>query len=113
MEAELRLSDQVMHGEKSAFARRVGITPATLSSVLSGKRRPSVDLARRISHATGGAVTVRELLVGDEPALAFERWSPSDPEVTADDVLRSMGIQPPAPPSPPNAPQAPAPGARR
>lgn len=103
----------LLAGTRESLARRLGVSPQHLSAIMSGKRRPSVDVARRISHATGGAVTVRELLVGDEPALAFERWSPSDPEVTADDVLRSMGIQPPAAPSPPNAPHAPAPGARR
>lgn len=109
----MMLAALVPHGDRSDFARRVGVSLSFLHQICTGKRRPSVDVARRISHATGGAVTVRELLVGDEPALAFERWSPSDPEVTADDVLRSMGIQPPAPPSPPNAPLAPAPGARR
>lgn len=101
--------DLALRGDAVALAKRLGISPEHLSRINQGHVRPSVDLARRISHATGGAVTVRELLVGDEPALAFERWSPSDPEVTADDVLRSMGIQPPAAPSPPNAPQAGAP----
>ena len=90
-------------GDARALAARVGVTPEHLSRITCGRVRPSVDLARRISAATGGDVTVMELLLGDDALLPMERWSPNDPEVTADDVLRSMGIQPPAPPPAPGS----------
>lgn len=49
------------HLEKSgkrpaAFARELGVTPSTITRILRGERKPSVELARRISKATGIAV---------------------------------------------------------
>jgi len=46
------------------FAKKLGIHPVYLSSI-SGSCRPSPKLALRIEQATGGAVTLRELLFPD------------------------------------------------
>lgn len=44
-------------GKRNAeFARRLGISDAFLSQLLSGKRRPSLDLAFKIERATAGLV---------------------------------------------------------
>jgi len=34
-------------------ARRVGVSAAHVSNILSGKRRPSLDVARRLANACG------------------------------------------------------------
>lgn len=44
---------------RSAWARRLGISLPYLSSLASGNRRPSLDLALKIEIATGGAVPVQ------------------------------------------------------
>jgi transcriptional regulator with XRE-family HTH domain len=41
---------------KSAFAATVGISPAYLSQILSGHRRPSLSLMERIEAASDGLV---------------------------------------------------------
>lgn len=43
---------------KGEFARAVGIAPAYLSQILSGKKRPSFDLMCRIEGESGGLVPV-------------------------------------------------------
>lgn len=40
------------------FAPRVGVTHAQLSRVLSGKRRPSLQLMQRIKDETGGYINL-------------------------------------------------------
>jgi DNA-binding transcriptional regulator YdaS (Cro superfamily) len=46
-------------GEKQgAFALRAGVSSALISQIISGNRRPSLDLAVRIARLTGGAVPV-------------------------------------------------------
>jgi DNA-binding transcriptional regulator YdaS (Cro superfamily) len=47
------------------LAARVGCRQPTISQILTGTRRPSPDLALRIQRATGGKVTVMELLYGE------------------------------------------------
>lgn len=44
------------------LAALLSITPIHLNAVLRGRARPSSQLALRIEKATGGAVTVMELL---------------------------------------------------
>lgn len=56
-------------GRGAEIARRVGISPGTLSSIRSGRARPSPDLAKRIERATNGAVSAASLL-GLEPDTA-------------------------------------------
>lgn len=53
------------------LAQQVGCRQPTISQIVTGTRRPSPDLAMRIQQATGGQVTVMELLYGnDEQAAA-------------------------------------------
>jgi len=46
----------------SEFARLAGLKQSYVSLLLHQKRKPSAPLALRIEQATGGAVTLRELL---------------------------------------------------
>ncbi len=39
-----------------AFAERVAIDPSTLSQMISGRRKPSLELAFKIEEATRGKV---------------------------------------------------------
>lgn len=47
---------------RGQFACYVGITPAHLSSVIHGRTRPSMCLARRISDISGGIVKWQDLM---------------------------------------------------
>lgn len=54
-------------GEKqNDFAKRIGISAAYLSQILSGDRTPSLELAVAIEDATCGAVTARSWVVQQE-----------------------------------------------
>ncbi len=46
------------------LARVLGCAQSTISQIISGKRRPSPELALRIEEATGGAVRAAELVFG-------------------------------------------------
>lgn len=41
-----------------AFAELIGCSPSYLSEIMSGRKRPGMDLAFKIHRATGGKVTV-------------------------------------------------------
>lgn len=47
---------------QNAFAKSVGCSPAHISFILQGRRRPSPGLALRIERATKKAVTRMEML---------------------------------------------------
>lgn len=49
-------------GAASALARRLGISKGTLSSIRTGRSRPSPELAKKIEQATDGEVTAASLL---------------------------------------------------
>ena len=51
-------------GARSDLASAVGVTPETISLIKSGRRRPSFELALKISAATNGAVSVESLMRG-------------------------------------------------
>ena len=41
-------------GERpSTLARRLGVEPSTVTRILNGERKPSVELAKRIENLTG------------------------------------------------------------
>ena len=67
-------------GAASALAKRVGISKGTLSSIRTGRSRPSPQLAKKIEQATEGEVTAASLLglVSGAPArsqrLDAKRW---------------------------------------
>lgn len=54
-------------GKKAAtLAKELGVKPSTVTRILRGERKPSVELARRISLATGISVDVlRPDIFGD------------------------------------------------
>ncbi len=57
-------------GAASALAKRVGISKGTLSSIRTGKSRPSPELAKKIEQATEGEVTAASLLGLESGAAA-------------------------------------------
>lgn len=46
----------------SDLARRLDVAPSTITRIMNGERRASVDLARRIEAETAGRVTAAVLL---------------------------------------------------
>jgi transcriptional regulator with XRE-family HTH domain len=46
----------------SVFAERLGVAPSTITRLLKRERKPGLDLAIRISDATGGKVTPQDIL---------------------------------------------------
>ncbi len=44
----------------SELAAAVGCETSTITRILRGERRPSINLAARIERATGGKVTIRD-----------------------------------------------------
>mgnify|MGYP003387116649 CR=1 FL=1 len=72
----MRLADWLIEQGKSPrrltqeqFAQEVGTSSSTISRLVSGRRRPSLDLARRISEVTDGKVTANDFVseADDEP----------------------------------------------
>lgn len=50
-------------GEKlSTFAVRIGRSPSTLSRAISGRRDPSIDLARDVEKGTSGRVSTIQFI---------------------------------------------------
>jgi len=52
------------------FAKKVGTTKNYINLLVTDQRRPSPGLALRIQNATGGHVTVLELLYPDMPVVS-------------------------------------------
>ena len=46
----------------SQFAKKVRVSQPHIANILSGKRRPSIELAKRIEIETGKAVMLDDLL---------------------------------------------------
>lgn len=57
-------------GAKTRVARDTGLAYSTIHAIERGRWRPRVETAEKISGATGGAVTVHELLGLAPPAEA-------------------------------------------
>lgn len=66
----------------SEFSRVSGIKQPTIWRIKNGHCKPSPGIALRIEEATGGAVTLRELLFPAEQSGA----SPANASTSADDV---------------------------
>lgn len=91
-------------GAASALAREAGVSKGALSSIRSGKSRPSPELAKRIEHATDGEVTAASLLGLESGASARShrlhdgRWivwaSDRDDVPVPAEVLEDLGIEP-------------------
>jgi len=54
------------HGDGKKFAAIIGIHHVYFNAIKNNRRKPSPSLALRIEQATGGAVTLRELLFPKE-----------------------------------------------
>jgi len=61
-----KLKKAIPHGQAIPTAERLGITRQYLSLLMTGRRRPSPELAARIEDELGGTVTFRELLLPEE-----------------------------------------------
>ena len=66
-------------GRQAALARRLNLGAGTLSSIRSGHRRPSPDLARRIEDATDGEVRAAALLGVEEKGAPFNHDTAPQP----------------------------------
>lgn len=58
--------------KKGDFAQTVGVPASYLSQLLSGTRKPGLDIACRIETATNGAVTVHDWSQRDAAQTAAE-----------------------------------------
>ena len=67
---DLKTYFQTTKMRQKQLAEETGCRQATISQIKTGKRRPSPDLALRIQQATGGQVTVMELLFGQDAEQA-------------------------------------------
>lgn len=58
----MKLSDYLTQSgtRQLHFARQIGASPGHLHDILSGRRQPSLTLAKRIAAETGGAVPINE-----------------------------------------------------
>ena len=45
---------------RRAFAERIGASPSTVSLLINGQRKPSLEMAQRIQEATKGKVKMTE-----------------------------------------------------
>lgn len=54
-----KLADHLLSSGKrpAHLAQELGVKPSTITRILRGERRPSPDLAKKISDATGVPVT--------------------------------------------------------
>ena len=68
-------------GAITQIANVCGVVPNSLSRIVRDKAKPSFDLAAKISAATGGEVTIEDLL-GELPAGAS--WSPAQAQAELD-----------------------------
>jgi len=77
-------------GAKQELARLVGLLPKTITKLARGKRLFAYDKAQLIAAATGGAVSVEELL----PASPFGIWLAQQPIGTRQHISRVTGLWP-------------------
>jgi transcriptional regulator with XRE-family HTH domain len=49
---------------QGAFARRIRLTPPSVSRLVNGLQRPSIDTILAIQRETGGAVTIHDFTKG-------------------------------------------------
>lgn len=65
----MNLAEYLLIEDRKRLAKAVGVCPAYLYQIATGRRKPSPALAKRIAAATNGAVTLAELrpdVWGDE-----------------------------------------------
>lgn len=77
----MTLKEYIPRGGRAAFAERMGIGTDYIHQICAGSRRPTNELAVRISAVTGGQVSIEELcpLNDGEPYPLTARLRASDP----------------------------------
>lgn len=59
---KMRLSEYLKNSDKALFAEGIGVSRQALHNYISGKHMPNLKTAWIIEEATGGRVTIKELL---------------------------------------------------
>lgn len=90
----MTLKEYIPRGGRAAFAERMGIGTDYIHQICAGSRRPTNELAVRISAATGGQVSIEELcpLNDGEPYPFAARLRESDPILSPDEVRRRAAL---------------------
>ena len=65
-----KLKEYLHDKRKGDFAKSLGTSPAYLSQLLSGYRRPSLDLMVKIEAATCGAVPISSWVIKNSECSA-------------------------------------------
>lgn len=93
------LRDFLEWGDAAKLARTLGIPPKVMNLYARAHRRPDFERALRISAATGGQVSVEELMRPDAPFPIEARLRACDPVPTPEELeqlereqLRQLGI---------------------
>ncbi len=91
-------------GAAAVLAARLGVSKGTLSSIRTGRSRPSPELAKRIEQATDGEVTAASLLGLESGAAARTQrldarrwliWTGDRGEAPVPgEVLEDLGVAP-------------------
>lgn len=96
-------------GRQAELARRLNLGAGTLSSIRSGQRRPSPELAKRIEAATDGEVRAAVLLGVEDAGTGFDhetgpqrlsggRWmvkvAPNGSLFLTPEAVMAMGLEP-------------------
>ena len=74
-------------GELRALSEQCGISYDFARQIACGMRRPSIDVAIRISHATEGRISVEKLMRPEQPWPLMARLYESDPLAEASERL--------------------------
>lgn len=77
-----------MMGGSSKVKDKCGYSRVLLHQVCKGKRRLTIDVAQAVEKATGGAISVAQLMVKREDARDFFIFA----EPLLDDVMRALEI---------------------
>ena len=52
----------------TVFARQINVAPSTIFRIISGERRPGIEIVAKIREATAGRVDVVDLLQPEQSA---------------------------------------------
>ncbi len=74
-----KLKEFLKGKSREDFAKEIGTTKNYVNLLVTDQRRPSPGLALRIQEATGGQVTVWELLFPDKPICDPPQLMPQQP----------------------------------
>ena len=72
-------------GWQAELARRIGVSRGVICDIVQGRREPTMDQARALDRATGGAVAFSDWLdpaSGDHPRAEVRNTLQATPELT-------------------------------